>query len=104
MKHTPNHTHVLSSFGIALVLLTLGVGGAGAAPFQWSGLGTDNQWQNGANWTNTTAPSAGDSLIFTGTLRLNDTNSFTAGTSFGGITFNSPAAGFNLGGNSIALN
>ena len=48
-------------------------------------------------------PSANDSLFFTRTTRLNNTNNFTAGTTFNGITFNSPSGAFVLRGNPITL-
>jgi len=68
----------------------------------WNGGGQDNFWQNPANWGGT-PPSSGDALTFQGTVRLNNTNNFGAGTAFNGITFASPSAAFNLFGNPINL-
>jgi fibronectin-binding autotransporter adhesin len=68
----------------------------------WNGGGQDNLWQNPGNWGGT-PPSAGDALIFQGTVRLNNTNNFSASTPFNGITFASPSAAFNLFGNPISL-
>lgn len=88
---------------VALALL-LGVGGhALAATKTWDAGGADGNWTTGGNWDANTAPVGGDSLIFGGTLRLNNTNNFPAGTGFGGITFNTPAGAFSLNGSSINL-
>jgi fibronectin-binding autotransporter adhesin len=67
----------------------------------WVGAGADGKWTTPANWN--TPPASGDLLIFTGTSRLNTTNTFTAGTAFGGFTFAAPAGGFALFGNSVSL-
>jgi fibronectin-binding autotransporter adhesin len=68
----------------------------------WTGSGSDNNWSTPANWGGA-APTAGDLLFFTGTMRLSNTNDFTPGTLFNGITFDIPAGAFSLGGNSITL-
>src|SRR5581483_10669571 len=73
-------------------------GWRGAAPVG----GLDDKWSTANNWGGT-APSAGDALNFTGTLRLTPTNDFAAGTTFSQITFTTPAAAFNLIGNGIML-
>jgi autotransporter-associated beta strand protein len=80
---------------------------ADAAAAIWNGGGADNNWNTANNWGGT-APGAGDSLTFGGSTRLAPANNFTAGTSFGGITFASGAGAFTLAGtaanaNSIAL-
>jgi autotransporter-associated beta strand protein len=68
----------------------------------WTGLGTDNLWTDGANWSLGTAPQPGDSLIFgPNALRTANTNNFAAGTSFNAITFT--AGNYSLSGNSLAL-
>ena len=69
----------------------------------WNGGGGNNNWSTSNNWGGTGAPAAGDSLFFGGSTRLTNTNNLTAGTSFAGITFNSGAGAFTLGGNSITL-
>ncbi len=74
-----------------------------AADTTWDGGGEDNFWQTSANWDGNAPPSANDLLFFTGTSRLDNTNNFTAGTTFRGITFNNPAGAFVLRGSQIAL-
>jgi autotransporter-associated beta strand protein len=74
---------------------------AGAAT--WSGPGPDGKWLDGENWIGGVAPTAGSTLIFTGTGNLNATNNFTLGTVFDGIEFVSPAGPFVLGGNLLTL-
>lgn len=76
---------------------------ASAATKTWDGGGADNLWLTGANWNANTAPVAGDLLIFSNTTRLNNTNNFTAGIGFTGISFNSPAGAYVLAGNAISL-
>ncbi len=68
----------------------------------WNGGGADGKWQTPANWGGT-PPSAGDALVFQGTVRLNNTNNFNLNTVFNGITFNGPAGAFSLFGNPITL-
>jgi len=94
---------VLAGSTLALLLAGFAPGRIRAADKIWDGGGADNNWQTGANWDGNTPPSAGDPLFFGGTTRLNNTNNFTAGTLFNGITFNSPAGAFLLGGNQISL-
>ena len=67
----------------------------------WVGSGADNNWQTTANWT--ALPVAGDSLVFSGTTRLANTNNFPANTSFRDLMFSSGAGAFTLGGNAITL-
>ncbi len=55
--------------------------------FTWTGGGGDNNWTTGANWQGGSAPGNGDSLVFSGTNRLNNNNNFPGGTLFGSITF-----------------
>jgi len=78
--------------------------GAGSTIGQvWNGGGADDNWTTADNWSfpPTTGPTANKN--FDGSTRLNPSNDFTAGTSFGNITFNSGAGEFVLGGNSITL-
>jgi fibronectin-binding autotransporter adhesin len=75
---------------------------AGAATLTWTGEGADDLWSTPANWGGT-APTAGDSLIFTSTRRLSNTNNLPSGILFNGITFDLPAGAFNLRGNPITL-
>jgi autotransporter-associated beta strand protein len=91
-----------------IVLATAAVAGLAqvgfAANTTWGASPADSFW-NTANWDNAGpyTPVAGDSLFFGTSTVTNLTNNFTAGTSFGGLTFNPGASAFTLGGNSIAL-
>ena len=68
----------------------------------WDGGGSDSNWSTTNNWDGA-VPVAGDTLFFGGTTRLSNNNDLPAGTSFAGITFNSGAGAFQLGGNGITL-
>src|SRR5437763_389225 len=91
---------VLVTLACLFTLSSSQVSAAGTST--WAGGGIDSRWTTSANWIN--PPSGGESLIFTGTTRLSNTNSFTVGTIFTGVTFSSPAGGFGLFGNSFVLN
>ena len=68
----------------------------------WNGAGTDNNFSTGLNWTNKLAPGyVGDSLEFAGTTDLtpNVDNSYTVT----GITFDSGAGSFDIGGSTLTL-
>ena len=70
----------------------------------WDGGGGDANWSTVTNWNgDVSAPGTGDALFFDGSARLVNTNDLTADTSFAGLTFNSGAGAFALGGNRIAL-
>src|SRR5581483_11229467 len=79
---------------------------AHAATDTWVG-NTDATWSNGANWTfssGSTVNTSGDFLFFgaagsSGTTLNDDLSAY----SFSGITFNSGAAAYTLGGNAITL-
>ena len=76
----------------------------GAADRTWDGGGANVNWSTITNWDgDATAPVANDVLFFGGSLGLINTNDFTAGTQFNGITFNSDAGAFVLRGNAINL-
>ena len=87
---------------LVAILAILSVLPARAATLTWTGGGADDLWSTPANWGGT-APMPGDSLIFTTTTRLNNTNNFTSGTLFSGITFDLPAGAFSLNGSPITL-
>ena len=87
--------------GIFLALLCFAPA-AFAANDTWTGGGADGKWQTPGNWSGT-PPASGDALTFQGTVRLNNTNNFSANTVFNGITFNNPAGAFNLFGSQITL-
>lgn len=77
-----------------------------AAVKTWDGGGGNANWNTAANWDGAgggAVPVAGDSLVFAGATRLSNSNNFTAGTSFDGISFASGASSFTLAGNSVAL-
>jgi len=80
------------------VLLSLS---ASAANDTWVGAGADPNWLTPANWSS--LPVAGDSLFFTGTTKLVNSNNFAGGTTFSSLTFATPAGAFSLGGNFISL-
>src|SRR6185503_14227844 len=86
---------------LALIALVC-VAHSKAANLTWDGGGNDNNWSTPANWGGT-APAAGDSLFFGGSIRLTPANNYPAGALFNGLTFNNPSASFTLGGNSITL-
>jgi autotransporter-associated beta strand protein len=72
-----------------------------AEPRTWSGGAADSLWNSPANWNG--AIGSGDSLTFSGSTRLANSNNLSAGTSFAGITFSSGAGDFVLSGNAIGL-
>jgi fibronectin-binding autotransporter adhesin len=77
-----------------------------AAVKTWDGGGGSANWNTAANWDGAgsgAVPAAGDSLVFAGATRVSNSNNFTAGTSFDGISFASGANAFTLGGSSVAL-
>ena len=78
-----------------------------AAVKTWDGGGGNSNWNTAANWDGAgsgAVPVAGDSLVFAGATKVSNTNNFTAGTSFDGISFASGASAFTLGGtSSVAL-
>jgi len=70
----------------------------------WTGGGADANWNTAGNWTGAnTPPIAGDSLFFDGSLQLSPNNNITANTVFNGITLNTGANPFSLGGNAVNL-
>jgi len=86
-----------------LALLGLGTTLVHAGNDTWVG-NTSANWGD-SNWTGANNPPvAGDALFFgtAGSAGAVLNNNFTAGTSFGGLTFNSGASAFTLAGNSIA--
>lgn len=89
--------------GLAVILLIINfMPGTIAADRTWTGGGGDDFWSSPANWGGT-APAAGDSLFFGGSVRTSPNNDFPPGTSFSGLTINNPAGLFTLRGNGITL-
>ena len=68
----------------------------------WDGGGTTNNWSDGPNWTDNTAPSGatGAALTFSGTTRTTNVNDI-AGLGFTSLTFNS--SNWSLSGNPLTL-
>ena len=73
--------------------------------FTWNGAGSDNNWATASNWSGGVAPSgnASENIIFAGSTRLTPNNNFTAGTTFGSISFASGAGNYTLSGNALTL-
>jgi fibronectin-binding autotransporter adhesin len=91
--------------GAALITMFFALGlDVGRAQDTWTGAGQNANWLTPLNWQAGSTPLPGDSLVFTGVTGLNNTNNFPAATSFGGVTFATPAGAFILNGNSITLN
>ena len=68
----------------------------------WDGGGADNNWSTASNWVGNAAPTFPSALTFAGVARLSPTNNL-AGITVNGITFDTAAGAFTLGGNSISL-
>jgi len=91
----------LAAFVVASAMIQPGR----AATDTWTGAGADDNWLTSGNWSDVAnaAPSAFDSLDFTGVAGLTSNNNFTANTQFDGITFDSQAGAFTLTGNGILI-
>jgi autotransporter-associated beta strand protein len=73
------------------------------APSIWTGGGNPtSNWNNSANWVNGLLPSNSQSVTFSGSTGLNNTNNL-ANLIVGGLSFDSLAGPFVLSGNSIQL-
>lgn len=76
---------------------------ASGGPAVWNGgSSTGSTWTDAANWGGT-AITVGGALNFGGTTRVNNTNDFADGTSFGDMTFIPGAGSFVLNGGAVAL-
>jgi autotransporter-associated beta strand protein len=67
----------------------------------WNGAGANNNWSTFGNWN--AAPSFPTILTFAGTTQLTNNNDLSSIT-LNGLTFDSTAGAFVLGGNDITLN
>ena len=67
----------------------------------WNGSGNDDNWTSTANWSGPVTTS--ETLYFGASNRTAPSNDFTAGTGVAGITFDSDAPAYTLGGNGITL-
>ena len=72
------------------------------ATVTWDGEAGAN-WSSAFNWTTNMAPGIGDSLVFAGAFNTTTNNDLPANTLFGGLTFSTTSAAFNLTGNAIRL-
>ncbi|HZO86058.1 MAG TPA: autotransporter-associated beta strand repeat-containing protein, partial [Verrucomicrobiae bacterium] len=95
-------TYLNRVWTLAIPTLLAALSTAPAADRTWTGGGGNDFWSTPANWGGT-GPTAGDSLLFGGSVRTSPNNDFPGGTSFGGITFLNPAGAFTLRGNGISL-
>ncbi|MGN6366671.1 MAG: beta strand repeat-containing protein [Phycisphaerae bacterium] len=86
----------------ALAATALWASQAFAATDTWTGAGGDNNWTTAANWGGA-VPAATDTLVFSGSTRLNPNNNFANGTSFGNLIFNGGSGAFSITGNRITL-
>jgi fibronectin-binding autotransporter adhesin len=70
----------------------------------WTGGGGANNlfWLSTANWNPAGIPQSGDTLFFTNTIGLINSNNIPNGN-FSGITFATPSGAFALNGNSVTL-
>src|ERR1035437_1397889 len=97
--------HIALSLGLAVAGLSLGVQSAQAATETWTGATAT--WNTAGNWTGTNLPPiSGDALSFGaagagGTTLNNDLTS--TGFTVAGITFNSGASAYTIGGNAFTL-
>src|SRR5262245_55942781 len=97
-----SRAHRLPSFPLLVLLLLSIADRAPAATEIWSAGGTDGKWGTPANWQSGSPPAPNDSLVFTNTIRLSNTNNLL-GATVSGITFATPSGGFNLFGNALTL-
>jgi hypothetical protein len=64
------------------------------ATYVWSGGGTNNNWNTGANWTNGVAPNFNTAVVFAGATQT--TVNLDAGNSIRSLTFSPSAGGFTI--------
>jgi len=75
-----------------------------AATRTWNGGGADSNWGTVLNWNGgTVAPSAGDALVFAGSIKPTPANNL-GNLSFAGISFSAGTAAFTVTLNSIKFN
>ena len=68
----------------------------------WTGLGSNSDWSNAANWANDQAPAAGANLEFDfGAAQLTTTNDLAPGTLINSVTI--VGSGYTINGNSLTL-
>jgi autotransporter-associated beta strand protein len=87
-------------FGVAL-LSGAATGISLAKDATWTGAGTDPKWETASNWADNAVPSAGDVLVFSGTVT--SARNTTPNFAVGGLTFTADADAFQVGGKPIKL-
>ena len=110
MKFSSVFTRLKGMPSVALLAIACSAFGgvASAAPFTWTGSGTNDLWNTAANWSTTgsSGPAVtGSNLVFSGQNRTTSTNNLTLTT--GSISFanTSPTStGFVLTGSNLSLN
>lgn len=94
---------VKKNAGLLLSLFVL-AGVSGSFAQTWTGGGADDNWTTDANWGGTApVPGIATTLTFDGTVRLNSTNDFAAGSQFMAIKTGATAGDFTFNGEQIQL-
>ncbi len=75
---------------------------SGGPPMWTGGSAATSNWSDSANWGGT-AIAPGNSLVFAGSVRLNNFNDTTPDTPYNSLAFAAGAGAFTLNGNSINL-
>jgi|GEM_PF-2589011 len=109
MKFSSVFTRLKGMPSVALLAMACSAFGgvASAAPFTWTGSGTNNLWNTAANWSTTSGSgpaTTGSNLVFSGQNRTTSTNNLTLTT--GSISFANTSAtgtGFVLSGSNLSL-
>ena len=90
---------------LALLIFTLALAPPGhraqAATFTWTGGGANDNWSTGANWGGTAPTLTSGTLVFAGGIRL--TPITDVNWSIAGMSFNSTAGPFTLGGSQLTI-
>src|SRR2546430_1058620 len=75
-----------------------------AAAQTWNGNGTDDNWSTAANWSGGVPVTGTNAYVtFAGTNRLNPVQDVTDPLSLQGLTFDSSAGAFTLGGGGLSF-
>jgi fibronectin-binding autotransporter adhesin len=97
------HRRSARSLGIKVtILLLLAPAVLHADLSTWSGGGTNSFWSTSGNWD--LPPIIQNTLVFTGSTRLVNTNDLASGTMYWGIRFDPAAGPFTLWGNPVIMN
>ena len=91
-------------FRLVVVASIFSASFARAATETWTGGGGSGNlfWLSTVNWNPASVPQAGDSLVFTNTVGLVNSNNISGG-SFNSITFATPSGAFSLNGTSATI-